>query len=61
MINDNNDRFLFEILDPFEYELVAVVANDARINSIHDLQGTRLCHSGHGLSSQNSDILANVS
>lgn len=53
--------FFKHILDPFDYELVAVVANDARIHSVNDLQGTRLCHSGHGLTSRYSNILANVS
>lgn len=52
----------FEIpLEPFLYELVAVVANDAHINSVHDLRGSRFCHPGHGLSSHWTDILANVS
>lgn len=52
---------LFEIpLDPFQYEVVAVVANDAHINSVHDLRGSRFCHPGHGLSSHWTDILANV-
>lgn len=46
--------------EPFQYEVVAVVANDASINSIHDLRGSRFCHPGHGLSRHWTDILANV-
>lgn len=49
------------IADPFEYEVVAIVANDAGINSVNDLRGSRFCHPGHGLSSHWTDILANVS
>lgn len=41
--------------------MVAVVANDAHINSVHDLRGSRFCHPGHGLSRHWTDILANVS
>lgn len=47
--------------DPFEYEVVAIVANDAGINSVNDLRDSRFCHPGHGLSSHWTDILANVS
>lgn len=50
-----------DCLDPFQYEVVAVVANDAHINSVHDLRGSRLCHPGHGLSRHWTDIMANVS
>lgn len=46
--------------DPFQYEVVAVVANDAHINSVHDLRGSRFCHPGHGLTSHWTEILANV-
>lgn len=46
---------------PFEYELVAVVSNDAGINSVNDLRGSKFCHPGHGLESQWSEILGNVS
>lgn len=37
-----------------------MVANDAHINTIHDLRGARFCHPGHGLSRHWTDILANV-
>lgn len=56
--------FLFALrfrLDPFEYEVVAVVANDAGINSVNDLRQSRFCHPGHGLTTHWSDVLANVS
>lgn len=46
-------------VDPFEYELVAVVANDAHINSVNDLRGSRLCHPGYGLNT-GTNILSNV-
>ncbi|EDW00755.1 transferrin [Drosophila grimshawi] len=44
---------------PFEYEIVAVVDNDAGINSVHDLHGARLCHPGYGLGNHWTDVLAN--
>lgn len=46
-------------LDPFQYEIVAVVANDANINSVHDLRGSRLCHPGYGLNRYWTDTMAN--
>lgn len=46
---------------PFQYEIVAIVANDADINSVHDLRGSRFCHPGHGLKNHWTDVLANVS
>lgn len=51
----------FDCLDPFQYEVVAVVANDAHINSVHDLRESRLCHPGHGLNRHWTDVMANVS
>lgn len=47
--------------EPFEYEIVAVVANDAGINSVNDLRDSRFCHPGRGLKSHWSEILGNVS
>ncbi|XP_026471609.1 transferrin-like [Ctenocephalides felis] len=44
---------------PFEYEVVAVVNNDARISTVQDLKGSRLCHPGHGYEADWNDILAN--
>lgn len=58
---NSNISLLDNALDPFQYEVVAVVANDAHINSVHDLRGSRFCHPGHGLSRHWTDILANVS
>lgn len=52
--------FTLEYLDPFQYEVVVVVANDAHINSVHDLRGSRFCHPGHGLGRHWTDVLANV-
>lgn len=46
---------------PNEYEVVAVVANDAGINTANDLRGSRFCHPGHGLTSHWNVVLANVS
>lgn len=51
--------FHFDCIDPFQYEIVAVVANDANINSVNDLRGSRLCHPGYGLSRHWTDIMAN--
>lgn len=55
-----NTFIILECLEPFQYEVVAVVANDANINTIHDLRGARFCHPGHGLSRHWTEILANV-
>lgn len=41
--------------------MVAVVANDAGINSVNDLRDSRFCHPGHGLTSHWNVVLANVS
>lgn len=48
------------IAAPFEYEIVAIVDNEADINSIYDLRGSKFCHPGHGLQSHWTEILANV-
>lgn len=53
--------FCFLFAGPFEYEVVAIVANDAGINSVNDLRDSRFCHPGHGLTSHWTDVLANVS
>ena len=45
---------------PFEYEVVAIVDNEAGINSAQDLRGSKFCHPGHGLQNHWTDILANV-
>ncbi|ALC42235.1 Tsf3, partial [Drosophila busckii] len=44
---------------PFEYEIVAVVNNDANIHTVHDLHGARLCHPGYGLENHWTEVLAN--
>ncbi|XP_055715738.1 transferrin [Phlebotomus papatasi] len=44
---------------PFEYEIVAVVDNEAGINTPHDLRGSKFCHPGHGLHNHWTDVLAN--
>lgn len=49
------------IEQPFEYEIVAVVSNRARINSKHDLPGKRYCHPGYGYEADWTRILSNVS
>lgn len=46
---------------PFEYEIVAVVNNDAGIHTVHDLRGAKLCHPGYGLENHWTEVLANVS
>lgn len=45
----------------FEYEVVAVVDNEADIHTVHDLRGKRLCHPGYGLESHWTEVLLNVS
>uniref|UniRef100_A0A1B0BXC0 Transferrin n=1 Tax=Glossina palpalis gambiensis TaxID=67801 RepID=A0A1B0BXC0_9MUSC len=44
---------------PFEYEIVAVVDNEADIHTVHDLRGAKLCHPGYGLENHWTEILAN--
>ncbi|XP_037914249.1 transferrin [Hermetia illucens] len=44
---------------PFEYEVVAVVDNEAGIHSPHDLRGAKFCHPGHGIEPHWTEILAN--
>ncbi|XP_023302342.2 transferrin [Lucilia cuprina] len=44
---------------PFEYEVVAVVDNEADIHTVHDLRGAKLCHPGYGLKNHWTDVLAN--
>ncbi|EDW72577.1 uncharacterized protein Dwil_GK20628 [Drosophila willistoni] len=44
---------------PFEYEIVAVVHNEANIHTVHDLHGAKLCHPGYGLGNHWTDVLAN--
>lgn len=46
---------------PFEYELVAIVDNEADIHTARDLPGAKLCHPGYGLENHWTEILANVS
>uniref|UniRef100_A0A1B0C8B3 Transferrin-like domain-containing protein n=1 Tax=Lutzomyia longipalpis TaxID=7200 RepID=A0A1B0C8B3_LUTLO len=43
----------------FEYEIVAVVDNEAGINTPHDLRGSKFCHPGHGLHNHWTEVLAN--
>uniref|UniRef100_A0A1I8NYX9 Transferrin n=1 Tax=Stomoxys calcitrans TaxID=35570 RepID=A0A1I8NYX9_STOCA len=44
---------------PFEYEVVAVVDNEADIHTIHDLKGSKFCHPGYGLENHWTEVLAN--
>ncbi|CAH1959218.1 unnamed protein product [Acanthoscelides obtectus] len=45
--------------EKFEYEVVAVIDNNSRIKSKHDLRGKRLCHPGFGYETDWNKILAN--
>ncbi|VEN49497.1 unnamed protein product [Callosobruchus maculatus] len=45
--------------DKYEYEMVAVIANTAKIETRHDLVATQLCHPGFGPKSDMNKILAN--
>ncbi|XP_018328245.1 transferrin [Agrilus planipennis] len=45
--------------DNFEYEVVAVINNDAGISSKHDLKDKKLCHPGYGYETDWTTILAN--
>ncbi|XP_030554066.1 transferrin [Drosophila novamexicana] len=44
---------------PFEYEVVAVVDNNAGIHTVNDLHGAKLCHPGYGLDNHWTEVLAN--
>lgn len=44
--------------EPFEYDVVVVVDNEANINSASDLRGSRMCHPGKGLGFNWNDIIA---
>ncbi|XP_055920328.1 transferrin [Eupeodes corollae] len=44
---------------PFEYEVVAVVDNEADIHSVYDLRQAKLCHPGHALEHHWTEVLAN--
>lgn len=46
---------------PFEYEIVAVVDNEANIHTASELRGARMCHPGYGLKNHWTEVLANVS
>ncbi|KAH8355287.1 hypothetical protein KR093_010339 [Drosophila rubida] len=43
----------------FEYEIAAVVDNNAGIHTVHDLRGAKLCHPGYGLENHWTEVLAN--
>uniref|UniRef100_A0A336LVW1 CSON004075 protein n=1 Tax=Culicoides sonorensis TaxID=179676 RepID=A0A336LVW1_CULSO len=46
----------------YEYEVVAVVDNEANINSVHDLRGSKFCHGygfGYGLKSHWTAVISN--
>lgn len=47
--------------DHFEYEMVAVVDNEADINTAADLRGSKFCHPGKGLQNRWTDVIADVS
>lgn len=51
---------IIKFLDKFEYEVVAVVSNDAGIKSKYDLKDKLLCHPGYGYETDWTSILANV-
>lgn len=44
--------------EPFEYDVVAVVDNEAEINTAADLRGSRFCHPGKGMENHWNDIIA---
>ncbi|KAK5650025.1 hypothetical protein RI129_001054 [Pyrocoelia pectoralis] len=45
--------------DAFEYEVVAVIDDEARIKTRYDLRDKRLCHPGYGYEADWTQILAN--
>ncbi|KAF5276054.1 hypothetical protein FQA39_LY00850 [Lamprigera yunnana] len=45
--------------DTFEYEVVAVIDNDANIKTTYDLRGKRFCHPGYGYEADWTQIMAN--
>lgn len=46
--------------DDYEYEIVAVVNNAARIKSREDLRDKKFCHPGYGYEAYWTRILSNV-
>lgn len=46
--------------EPFEYQVVAIVDNEANIHTAADLRGSKFCHPGKGLENHWTDILADV-
>nr|XP_029733414.1 transferrin-like [Aedes albopictus] len=42
----------------FEYEVVAVVDNEAHINTARELKGSKFCHPGHGIQNHWTEVLA---
>ncbi|CAG9765049.1 unnamed protein product [Ceutorhynchus assimilis] len=49
----------FDREDKYEYQVVAVILNDAHIRSKHDLRGKRFCHPGYGYEADWTRILSN--
>ena len=48
-------------IEPFEYQVVAVIDNRYEVSTLGDLRGSRFCHPGHGYEADWTDTLANVS
>ncbi|XP_055530828.1 transferrin [Wyeomyia smithii] len=42
----------------FEYQIVAVVDNEAHINTVRELKGSKFCHPGHGIQNHWTEVLA---
>lgn len=48
------------ILEFFEYQIVAVVDNEAHINTARELKGSKFCHPGHQIQNHWTEVLADV-
>ena len=48
------------IAEHFDYQIVAVIDNEADIHTVNDLKGSRFCHPGYGLENHWTEVLANV-
>ncbi|XP_058837077.1 transferrin isoform X2 [Topomyia yanbarensis] len=42
----------------FEYQIVAIVDNEAHINTARELKGSKFCHPGHGIQNHWTEVLA---
>lgn len=47
--------------EDYEYEMVAIVDNEADINTAADVRGSKFCHPGRGMQNRWTEVIADVS